>query len=152
MQEATFDEALEQIIIADSRYHREAYVFVREALDHTQKLVNKEEREQNRQCATQGQVEKHVTGQQLLEGIQQCALIQFGPMAATVLEEWGIHHCRDFGNIVFNMVDFKVLRKTETDSRKDFESGYSFDDAFRKPFLPTSKLISEARQPKAADA
>ena len=146
MQQVTFEEALEQIIVADTRYHRDSYIFVREALDHTQKESAREEREQSRSVTpVQGQTEKHVTGQQLLEGIRQCALTQFGPMAITVFHEWGIRHCRDFGNIVFNLVDFKVLRKTDTDSPADFEAGYSFDDAFRKPFLPTSKLLGETR-------
>ena len=139
MQEVTIEEALEQILVADPRYHRDAYVFVREALDYTQKEFAREEREHVRQ-ATPPQGEKHVNGQQLLAGIQHCALAQFGPMAITVFEEWGIRHCRDFGEIVFNMVEFKLLRKTEADSREDFENGYSFEDAFRKPFLPPSKL------------
>jgi hypothetical protein len=32
-----------------------------------------------------------------------------------------------------------LLAKTEKDSRADFENGYDFYDAFRKPFLPPSK-------------
>ena len=151
MQEVTIEEALDQILAADRRYHRDGYIFVREALDYTQKQFTKEEREQSRQSG-QRQTEKHVTGQQLLAGIQHCALTQFGPMAITVLEEWGIRHCRDFGEIVFNMVEFKLLRKTETDSRKDFENGYSFDDAFRKPFLPPSKITIEPAGPKTSRA
>src|SRR5678815_4819064 len=128
MQEVTFEEKLEQIIVADPRYHRDAYGFVREALDFTQKQFEKVEREREQaRPSGQPQEEKHVTGQQLLEGIQQCALIQFGPMTMTVLEEWGIRNCQDFGNIVFNMVEFELLRKTETDSRKDFEDGYNFE-------------------------
>jgi hypothetical protein len=32
-----------------------------------------------------------------------------------------------------------LLAKTETDSRVDFDDGYDFFEAFRKPFLPPSK-------------
>src|SRR5690606_32478193 len=124
------ETVLDQIVARDSRYHREAYHFVRQALDHTQKAVGRE---------ASGQI-RHVSGQELLEGIRQYALAQFGPMAITVLEEWGVRNCSDFGEIVFNMVDARLLRKTEKDSRADFEGGYDFDDAFRKPFLPSSKL------------
>jgi uncharacterized repeat protein (TIGR04138 family) len=130
MQEVRFEEALEQIVIADPRYQRDAYIFVREALDHTQKLVAKDNTEQLR----------HVTGQELLEGIREYALGQFGPMAQMLLGEWGIRECRDFGNIVFNMVEIGLLAKTQNDSREDFAGGYDFDDAFRKPFLPARKL------------
>jgi len=62
----------------------------------------------------------HVTGQELLEGIRQYALQQYGPMTVTVFEEWGVNHCRDFGEIVFNMVESGLLQKTETDTRNDF--------------------------------
>ncbi len=129
MQEVNFDEVLEQILAKDARYHREAYLFVREALDYTQKLISKQ---------GQGQL-RHVSGQELLDGIRQFALAQFGPMVATVLGEWGVNNCRDFGEIVFNMVEIGLLAKTEKDSRTDFEGGYDFDDAFRKPFLPSNK-------------
>ena len=65
-------------------------------------------------------------------------------MALTVFEEWGIHNCRDFGEIVFNMVNHGLLKKTEEDSLADFEGGYDFEEAFRKPFLPTGKIKPEA--------
>lgn len=142
MQEITFEEALEQILAADPRYHREAYAFVREALDFTQKIAGKE---------SAGKI-RHVSGQELLHGIRQFALVQFGPMTITVLEEWGIRDCRDFGNLVFNMVETRLLAKTETDSRADFQGGYDFDDAFRKPFLPASKLAPKPVEPKPTQA
>ena len=129
MQEVNFEEVLEQILARDPRYHRDAYLFVREALDFTQKQVVKE---------SSGQL-RHVTGQELLDGVRQYALSQFGPMTITVFEEWGLRRCRDFGEIVFNMVETGLLSKTESDSREDFDAGYDFHDAFRKPFLPASK-------------
>lgn len=142
MQEATFEEALEQILAKDPRYQRDAYAFVREALDFTQKIVSRE---------AGGKI-RHVSGQELLDGIRQFALAQFGPMAITVFEEWGIRNCRDFGNMVFNMVATHLLAKTDADSLADFESGYTFDGAFRKPFLPPSKLVVAPAEPKATQA
>lgn len=128
MHELSFDEAIELIRAKDPRYTREAYLFVREALDHTQKSLAKQ---------TRGRI-RHVTGQELLGGIREYALSQFGPMAMFVLEEWGIHACEDFGEIVFNMVEIGLLAKTERDSRADFSNGYEFTEAFRKPFLPSN--------------
>ena len=117
------------------RHSGKAEDFLRESLDFTQKLVSKENR---------GQV-RHVSGQELLEGIRQFALQQFGPMAITVLEEWGIRNCKDFGEIVFNMVESGLLAKTEKDTRDDFQIGYDFTDAFRKPYWPPSKASSEVK-------
>lgn len=135
MQEINFDEKVEMILAKDSRYARDAYAFVRESLDFTQKTIGKENR---------GLV-RHITGQELLDGIRQFALTQFGPMVVTVLEEWGVHNSRDFGEIVFNMVEIELLAKTEKDNRDDFNHGYDFTDAFRKPFWPPSKLKVEAK-------
>ena len=144
MQAASFEEVLEQILAKDQRYPRNAYLFVREALDHTQKIVGKQGKGSLR----------HVTGQELLGGIRELALEQFGPMAMTVLEEWGIHSCQDFGEIVFNLVDHRVLARTEQDSRADFQNGYDFYEAFRKPFLPQGKIKKpgELPEPKATEA
>src|SRR5215831_6354468 len=138
MQEVNFDEGLERIRAKDSRYDRDAYEFVRDALDHTRKIVGKEGRGQ------------HVSGQELLNGIRDLALSRFGPMAITVFEEWGIRNCPDFGEIVFNMIEAELLAKEKKDSRGDFEGGYEFDEAFRRPFLPSGKLPpAAALEPKA---
>lgn len=130
MHEASFEEALEKILAKDPRFHRDAYFFVREALDHTQKSIVKENKGQMR----------HVSGQELLAGIREFALAQFGPMTITVFEEWGVRRSQDFGDIVFNMVETGWLAKTDKDTRDDFQDGYDFIEAFRKPFLPTAKL------------
>ncbi len=130
MQAASFEETIEQIASQDRRYHREAYFFLREALDHTQKMTGK--------LPKKNEI-RHVTSQELLEGIREYALEQFGPMTLTVLEEWGIRCCMDFGEIVFNMIETKLLAKTEQDSREDFRNGYGFHEAFRKPFLPSTR-------------
>ena len=135
MQEVNFDEALDQILAADERFHRDAYVFMREALDFTQKLIG---------TKNQGKV-RHVSGQELLDGLRQYALAQFGPMTTTVFEEWGIRNCKHFGEIVFNMVEIGLLAKTEKDTRDDFQAGYDFTDAFRKPFWPEAKLKAEVK-------
>jgi uncharacterized repeat protein (TIGR04138 family) len=140
MHEASFEETLEQILASHPQYPRDAYLFVREALDHTQKNITKSGRGKLR----------HITGQELLAGIREYALQQFGPMTITVFEEWNIRACSDFGELVFNMVDSGMLAKTEQDSRADFATGYNFDDAFRKPFLPSSKLAALSAESKVA--
>jgi uncharacterized repeat protein (TIGR04138 family) len=95
MQEVSFEDALSLILLKDPRYHRDAYLFIREALDHTQKNLSRQAKGEFR----------HVSGQELLAGIRDFALAEFGPMAMTVLAEWGVRNCRDFGEIVFNMVE-----------------------------------------------
>jgi uncharacterized repeat protein (TIGR04138 family) len=134
MHEANFEETLEQILAKDPRYRRDAYLFVRDALDFTQKTATRERREG-----------LHVSGQELLNGIRDYALAQFGPMAITVLEDWGIMRCEDFGEIVFNVVEAGLFSTTDKDSREDFRGGYDFEEAFRKPFLPQNKILKETK-------
>ncbi len=136
MQEVNFDELVETLLARDERYARDAYHFTREALDFTQKLVTRENKNLPR---------NHVTGQELLEGIRQYALQEYGPMAVTVFEEWGVRHCRDFGEIVFNMIESGLLKQAKEDTRADFQHGYDFTDAFRKPFWPGSKVKAEKK-------
>ena len=142
MQELTFESTLGLILAKDSRYHRDAYLFVKDALDHTQRTVVRGE----------PRATPHVSGQELLEGIRSYALAQFGPMAEMVFAEWGINRCEDFGEIVFNMVEIGLLGKTEEDSREDFLNGYSFHEAFRRPFLPAEKLTAAEKTPGITEA
>ncbi|MGY8688984.1 MAG: Minf_1886 family protein, partial [Verrucomicrobiales bacterium] len=60
----------------------------------------------------------------------------FGPMVMTVFEEWGIHSCADFGEIVFNLIEARVFGKTDDDKKENFVGHYDFEEAFVRPFLP----------------
>jgi len=112
-------QALLKIIENDRRYPIEAYYFVLEALFYTRKKLKKE---------------KHVTGQELLGGIKDLALKRYGSMSKAVFEHWGVTKTIDFGNIVFNMVNEKILSKTEEDSLVDFQDIYDFDEIFVKNY------------------
>ena len=84
----------------------------------------------------------HVTGQELCEAIRRYALEQYGYMAKTVLNNWGLHNTGDFGEIVFNLIRIEQMRKTPADTRADFDNVYDFDAAFRQGFkivLPEEK-------------
>lgn len=129
MQAINFDEVLDTILSKDQRYQRDAYLFVREGLDFTQRQIGKSNKNEVR----------HITGQELLHGLKEYGLSQYGPMALTVLSEWGVRRCEDFGEIVFNMVEHGLLSKTEKDNRGDFRDGYVFEEVFRAPFLPSEK-------------
>jgi uncharacterized repeat protein (TIGR04138 family) len=137
MQPLNFEESLEQIVAKNPRYHHDAYVFMREALEYTQGSIGKSKKNEIR----------HVSGNELLEGVRKYAIEQFGPMVPTVFSEWGIRSCEDFGELVFLMIENNILAKTEQDSRDDFKAGYNFYDAFCKPYLPSSKV--NAPQPKS---
>jgi len=134
MKPIDLDEGIRRIVAQDPRYPSDAYLFVQEAIQYTQRTLGRNKSEQN-----------HVAAKELLEGIRECALRMFGPMAPTVFDEWGIHTCEDFGEIVFNMIDNNLATKTQSDSRDDFKGGYSFEEVFRKPYLPSNSPASNPR-------
>ena len=146
MQKIGFAEALDSIVTSDPRYQRDAYVFLRDALDFTTKHQKK----------IKGTTVRHVSGPQLLEGVRQYALKEFGPMVVTVFDNWGIHSCEDVGNMVFNLIGAGIFGKTEEDSIEDFKNVYDFEEAFVKPFAPAEpevvKPASELPEPKPATA
>ena len=129
MQDLEFSEIVGLICKEDTRFDRKAYNFVRQALDHTVKETKKKNPERTGKS-------QHVSGAELLGGIRAYALDQFGPLTKTVLNQWGITRCADFGDIVFHLIEYNVFSKTETDRREDFSDLYDFDEAFVKPFQP----------------
>ena len=75
-------------------------------------------------------VERHFTGQQLCESIRQYAINQFGYMAKVVLQNWNIDATSCFGDLVYNMIDVEIMKKSKSDRREDFDNVYEFNDVF----------------------
>lgn len=114
-----FFSIISNICSKDSRYYPEAYEFVMEALSFSQKKFKKA---------------KHISGEELLVGIKALLLNKFGPMTMTVLNHWGVKKTDDFGNIVFNLVEYKVLAKDTHDHYESFKNAYDFDEVFNKGY------------------
>src|SRR5438046_9111286 len=117
MQKIGFAEALDSIVASDPRYQRDAYVFLRDALDFTTKQQKK----------VRGATVRHVSGPELLGGVRQYALKEFGPMVMTVFDSCGIHSCEDIGKLVLNLIYARIFGKTEKDSIQDYKNVYDFD-------------------------
>lgn len=110
---------LSAITREDTRYKIDAYSFVLAALNMTMLSLK---------C------NGHLSGQELLVGIKDFAIKEYGRMARTVFEHWGIKKTEDFGHIVFNMVNVGVLGKTESDSMDDFKDVFDFKTAFEDEY------------------
>lgn len=109
------DEILERLRARNPRFHRRAYLFVLSALHHVMESM---------------EAPRHITGQELSEGVRGLALGRFGPMARNVLQHWGIHTTEDLGEIVFSLVDCGILIKQEGDTEDDFRDVFDFEEAF----------------------
>jgi uncharacterized repeat protein (TIGR04138 family) len=132
MQTGGFQEAVDKIFTDDSRYHAEAYAFLRDALEATLKRRKKARKETS----------SHVCASELLDGFRVHSLQEFGPMAITVFEYWGVRSSEDIGNMVFNLVRVGIFGKTDEDTMESFREGYNFADAFVLPFRPEPKKLS----------
>lgn len=128
-----YEDKVRETIRRDPRYAFEAYDFVFAALDYTQRMVARARKPDNPIF--------HVSGRELLEGVRRYAIKQFGLMARTVFETWGVRKTDDFGEIVFNLIEAGLMRKTDTDTREDFKQVYDFaafdvDAEHRKSWRP----------------
>ncbi len=110
-----FFDLVEQICSKDKRYKPDAYEFVLRGLTFTQDKLKRP---------------AHVSGSELAIGLREYAIQQYGAFAHKVLTHWGITKTKDFGNIVFNMIEKKLLSKTEEDSLADFNAVYDFNEVF----------------------
>ncbi|MDP3070719.1 MAG: hypothetical protein Q8N18_10540 [Opitutaceae bacterium] len=132
MPHPDFADIVTLICKEDPRFDRRAYDFVRLGLDHTVKEIRRKD------TARTGAA-RHVNGPELLDGLRAYALDQYGPLAKTVLNAWGVKRCRDFGDIVFNLIEHNVFSKTDNDRPEDFADVFDFDEAFVRPFQPVRR-------------
>jgi uncharacterized repeat protein (TIGR04138 family) len=120
-------DPLRKVWKKDSRYRLEAYNFLFEALDKTVQATARD---------AESGTPRHISGQELLEGMRVHASRTFGPLAAQVWRAWGVKTTFDWGHIVFNLVQNELLRRQETDSIDDFKDVYDFDEAFVSSYVP----------------
>ena len=125
---------IENLAARDARYTSAAYHFVFDALDFVLERQERQLKQHGESCAP----DRHVSVTQLLEGMREYALEQFGPLARLVLERWGIYRTEDFGEIVFRLVESRLLNKQPSDRKSDFRNGFNFREAFDKAWRPRS--------------
>ncbi|MDX2017186.1 MAG: hypothetical protein SFY95_06030 [Planctomycetota bacterium] len=118
-------------------YPTEAYLFVRDGLAHTMKMVYGSEE-------PTGDESRHVSGQQLCLGLKDYAQARYGLLARTVLDKWHIRKTDDFGKIVFAMIDAGLMRRTEDDSLEDFRGVFDFGEAFATLETKRASVASNA--------
>ena len=118
------------LLQTDLRYQLQAYQFVRDSLAYAQEVLPNDKSESK----SETEKEPHLTGQELCEAIRLFAIDQFGYMSKTVLNNWGIKGTGDFGEIVYNLIDIGMMKKSETDEREHFADVYSFEKAFVEDF------------------
>ena len=109
-------------------FSQHVFEFVRDGLQHTSESIHKGE-------TPDEEAIRHVSGQELCQGLRDLAIRRYGPLARTVLDHWNVRNTGDFGKVVFALIDVGVLRKTDDDAPEDFADVYDFDEAFSEAEL-----------------
>ncbi|MCS7250029.1 MAG: hypothetical protein N2323_00195 [candidate division WOR-3 bacterium] len=118
------NDKIDEIIKKNPKYKREAYLFVLDALEYTKRKLKTRD---------------HISGHELLLGFKELATKEFGILAKTVLEYWGIKSTDDVGEIVFNLCEAKILTKRKEDKKEDFSNFFDFEEEFVKKYQIFSK-------------
>lgn len=118
-------KSLEELAREIGRYPIESFEFVREGLQFT---VDRHHGEASCQS-------RHINGADLCWGLRDLAMNRWGMLAPMVLRSWQIHGTKDFGHIVFAMVENGWMAKDDHDSIEDFVDVFDFRSAFAKPTL-----------------
>ncbi|HMP00984.1 MAG TPA: hypothetical protein PKD86_13320 [Gemmatales bacterium] len=130
---AAFD--LEAVLEHDARYPREAYDFLLEALAYTQRRLGRAP------DAEQAGAADHVSARELLEGIRDHAVAEFGLMAPTVFRQWGVERTGDIGNLVFNLIAVEALACRPEERREDFEDVFDLNEELLRDFTITLEEV-----------
>ncbi|MBO7482392.1 MAG: hypothetical protein J6U17_00710 [Kiritimatiellae bacterium] len=104
------------IVSRDSRYDARAYALLMDVIHYL------------------GQGDRHMSGEDILDEFKERTLDLYGPMSWTVLREWGVTKCEDIGEMMFNLVESRRIRRDEGDTPEAFSGGYDFRETFLGPY------------------
>ena len=136
-----FNETILHIISRDQRYQADAYEFVNAAVTYTAKKLARNRKPRGN---------RHVTAEELIAGSMDYAVSQYGFLAPAVLRQWGIRCGEDFGNIVYNMIDEKLLSASADDSQSDFQCHPALADELQAR-IDAALLIPDPDAPPSLD-
>jgi len=108
-------DVLAKIREQEPRFDEGAYLFVLESIEFLQARLP---------------LRRHVSGAELARACRDHALDQYGLMAGTVLDHWGIRSTEDLGRIVFTLVSVGLLVTQPDDRESDFDNVFDFVEAF----------------------
>ena len=119
-------KTIEEIAALDGRYDVRALQFVYEGLGRTVERFRAE---------YEGSFEPHhISGAQLAGGLGDFAMDRWGRLARMVLGRWGITTTRDFGEIVYLMIEYGWMSAQDSDRVEDFDGVFDFEQNFEKGF------------------
>ncbi|MDB5325364.1 MAG: protein restricted to Verrucomicrobia-Planctomycetes group [Phycisphaerales bacterium] len=127
------DKTVEDAAEACGRYAVEAFYFVQKGLAVTATRIHAERPDGH---------SRHITGQELAQGLRDLAIQRWGLLARTVLSQWGVNTTLDFGRIVYAMIDAGIMGRCDEDQLADFKSVYDFRSAFSEQRYKIAPMVT----------
>jgi uncharacterized repeat protein (TIGR04138 family) len=125
----SFEKVIETLVERYPQYTEEAYEFMRARMDAAADRFCKDDKS------------PHLSARELYLGACAYALEEYGPLAARVLEFWGIKSSRDFGNIVYNLIEVGVFGKQKGDSPEQFDTLPDLQQVLNTPYDGTESPL-----------
>ena len=125
----SFEKVIEILVERYPQYTEEAYEFMRAGMDSAADRFCKDDKS------------PHLSARELYLGACAYALEEYGPLAARVLEFWGIKSSRDFGNIVYNLIEVGVFGKQKGDSPEQFDELPDLQQVLNAPYDGTESPL-----------
>ncbi|HEV3439627.1 MAG TPA: Minf_1886 family protein [Gemmata sp.] len=107
----------------------EAYEFVCEAVTFTMKRLGRGSVE-----IVPATPDQHVSGAELLRGVCDLAIREFGMMAPVVFKQWGIRTTDDIGTMVFKLINVELLSRSDRDAPEDFHELFDLHRTLAESF------------------
>ena len=117
--EPTLEYRIAELVAKEPAFTAEAYSFVTETVTYTAKQFREKAKREGREGTVPAR--RHLSALELLHGARDYAREEFGAVAGNVLREWGIVTARDFGRVVYLLIDAGVLAASPEDDPRDFE-------------------------------
>jgi uncharacterized repeat protein (TIGR04138 family) len=135
------DLAIFEMTRTDTRYAYEAYEFVCDSVSFTQERLNRAPQEED-----DPESDYHISGEELLRGCVELAILEFGMMAPLVFKNWGIRKTNDVGQIVFNLIEINRLSQSDRDDPADFDDLFDLEQALQEGFVLTIPKKSRRKE------
>ena len=120
--QASFEEAINQLIARHPEYAAEAYYFMRNAIDYAAEQLNKSDQS------------PHLSAEELYLGACAYALDEYGPLARHLLASWNLRSSHDFGCIVYNLIEAGIFGRQNSDRQDEFEHLTPLCDILESPY------------------
>lgn len=110
---------------AGTAYPTEAFLFLLRGFEFAKTHVAESET----RCGS------HIDAVDLCWCLHDLAMFSFGDQARQQLEQWNLKSTRDFGEVVFRMIDTGLAKNQEGEGIEEFDDVFDFDHEFKPPDL-----------------